>query len=253
MLRGFQFILVLLMLGVLAMVSAVVTMHFAIHGAEVAVPDFKNLTVVEATSKAASMGLEINVDNHFYSVDIPVGRIVNQSPAPGTVVRREWHVRLTQSLGPQRVAIPRLVGSDQRLASIEIRRVGLELGQDAEMPDSYAAPGAVIAQNPGPNAPGVERPSVSLLVAKDPDPTTGGVVMPDFIGHMFSSAAMEITRAGLQLAPMKEQQVSVPAVGDTNTAAPPQPVVPIGSVIAQSPAPGHRVDAATPVEFTVAQ
>jgi beta-lactam-binding protein with PASTA domain len=253
MLRGFQFILIVLILGVLAMVSAVVTMHFAIHGAEVSVPDFKNLTVAEATSKAASMGLEINVDNHFYSVDIPIGRIVGQSPAPGTVVRREWHVRLTQSLGPQRVAIPRLTGSDQRLASIEIRRVGLELGQGAEMPDAYAVPGSVIAQNPGPNAPGVERPSVSLLVAKEPEAISGGFVMPDFTGQMFSSAALEITRAGLQLAPMKEQQVSVPAVGDTSVAAPPQPVVPIGSVLAQTPAPGHRVDAATPVLLTVAQ
>src|ERR1700761_8063262 len=138
MFRAFQFVLVVLMLAVLAMVSAVVTMHFAIHGAEVSVPDFKDLTVAEATSKAASMDLEVDVDNHFYSVDIPAGRIVNQSPAPGSVVRREWHVRLTASLGPQKTAIPKVTVSPQRLASIDIRRVGLELGQIAEMPDAYA-------------------------------------------------------------------------------------------------------------------
>lgn len=253
MLRAFQFVLILLMLAVLAMVSAVVTMHFAIHGAEVSVPDFKDLTVAEATSKAAALGLNIGVENHFYSVDIPIGRIVNQSPAAGAVVRREWHVRVTESLGPQRVAIPSLTGSDQRLASIEIRRVGLELGQGAEMPDAYASPGTVIAQNPAANASGVERPSISLLVAAEPVETNNGFVMPDLTGQMFSAAAFAVTHAGLQLAPMKEQQVSVPAVDGVNSAAPPQLPVPIGSVIAQSPAPGHRVDASTPIELTVAQ
>jgi len=253
MLRAFQFVLVLLMLAVLAMVSAVVTMHFAIHGAEVSVPDFKDLTVAEATSKAASLGLNVNIENHFYSVDIPIGRIVSQSPTPGTVVRRDWNVRVTESLGPQRVAIPSLTGSDQRLASIEIRRDGLELGQGAEMPDAFAAPGTVVAQNPAPNAAGVERPSVSLLVAAPPIGAGGGFVMPDFTGQAFSSAALAVSRAGLQLAPMKEEPMSIPAVQNVTSPAPPQPPLPIGSVIAQSPAPGHRVDGSTPIQFTVAQ
>jgi eukaryotic-like serine/threonine-protein kinase len=253
MLRAFQFVLVVLMLAVLAMISAVITMHFAIHGAEVSVPDFKDLTIAEATSKAASLGLEVSIDSHFYSVDIPIGRVVSQSPAPGAVVRREWHVRLTESLGPQRVAIPALTGSNERVASIEIRRVGLELGQGAEMADAYADPGTVIAQNPGPNAAGVERPSVSLLVATEPVESSSGLVMPDLTGQMFPAAAFAVTHAGLPLAPMKTQQVLVPAVGDTSATAPPQPLAPIGSVIAQSPAPGHRVDASTPVELTVAQ
>ena len=253
MFRAFQFVLVLLMLAVLALVSAVVTMHFAIHGAEVSVPDFKDLTVGEATSKAASLGLNINVENHFYSVDIPVGRVVSQSPAPGTVVRSAWNVRVTESLGPQRVAIPNLTGSDQRLASIEIRRDGLELGEGAEMPDAYAAPGTVVAQNPAPNAAGVERPSISLLVAAEPLEANTVFVMPDFTGQPFTAAASAITHAGLTLAPVKEQTVSVPAVQDVNSPTPPQPPMPIGSVIGQNVPPGHRVDASTPIELTVAQ
>ena len=126
--RAFKFAVVVLVLAVLAMLSAIVTMHFAIHGAEVTVPSFKGLTVAEATDKAAALGLNLTVDNHFYSVEIPAGRILNQSPSPGTVVRREWRVRLTESVGPQRVAIPNLTGSNQRLASIQIRRIGLEVG-----------------------------------------------------------------------------------------------------------------------------
>ena len=253
MLRAFQFVLVVLMLAVLALISAVVTMHFAIHGAEVKVPEFKELTVAEATARAASNGLNLSVDNHYYSVDVPAGRIVAQSPAPGTVVRREWQVRLTESLGAQRVAIPALTGLNERLAAIAIRRVGLELGTTAEMPWAYTAPGTVIAQTPAPNASGVERPSISLLVAAVSPQTGNGYVMPNLTGQMYSAAALAVTRAGLTLAPMKEQPVTIPPVADVNTAAPPQPPMPIGSVIAQSPAPGQRVDATTPIELTVAQ
>jgi hypothetical protein len=151
------------------------------------------------------------------------------------------------------VAIPDLTGSDQRLASIQIRRVGLELGDTADMPYAYASPGTVIAQNPAPDAAGVERPSVGLLIAAPPLEANGGMVMPDFTGQVFSSAALVITRAGLKLAPVKTAQVTVPDVASTTSAQLPQPILPIGTVTGQSPPPGHRVDASTPIELTVAQ
>ena len=41
--RAFKFAAVVLALAVIAMLSAIMTMHFAIHGAEVTVPSFKGL------------------------------------------------------------------------------------------------------------------------------------------------------------------------------------------------------------------
>lgn len=253
MLRAFQFVLILLVLAGLAMLSAITTMHFAIHGAEVTVPGFKGLTVAEAANKAAALGLNLSVDNHFYSVDIPAGHIVSQSPAPGTVVRREWHVRLTESLGPQRVAIPNLMGLDQRVASIQIRSAALEIGSTAEMPWAYAPEGVVIAQNPASGAAGVARPSVSLLIAAPPAATRPAFVMPDLTGQVFSTAALAITHAGLKLAPVNEAPVAIPAVASANSTQPMQPLIAIGSIVSQSPQPGQRVDASTPIELTVAQ
>lgn len=253
MFRAFKFAVVVLALAVLAMLSAIITMHFAIHGAEVKVPSFKGLTVAEATDKAAALGLNLTVDNHFYSVEIPAGRILSQSPPAGTVVRREWHMRLMESVGPQRVAIPNLTGSNQRLASIQIRRIGLEVGPTAEMPYSYAPADTVIAQNPAPDAAGVERPVISLLIAAPPLETTGGMVMPDFTGQPFPAAAVAISRAGLKLAPVKTALASIPSVASPNDAQAPQLPMPAGTVISQDPAAGHRVDASTPIELTVSQ
>jgi len=253
MLRAFQFGLILLMLAALAMISAIVTMHFAIHGAEVTVPSFKDLTVAEATNQAASLGLNLSVDSHFYSIDIPAGHIVGQSPVPGTIVRREWHVRLIESLGPQRIAIPNLMGLDQRVASIQIRRAALEIGSIAEMPWAYAPEGSVIAQNPAPGAAGVARPYVSLLIAAPPVATSPAFVMPDLTGQMFPAAALAVARAGLKLAPINEQSPSIPPVASTASTQPIQPVIPIGSVVGQNPQPGQRVDSSTPIELTVEQ
>jgi eukaryotic-like serine/threonine-protein kinase len=253
MIRAFKFLLVLLTLALLAMVSAITTMHFAIHGAEVTIPDFKGLTVTEATNKAAATGLNLSVDNHFYSAEMPVGRVLSQSPVPGTRVRREWHVRLTESLGPQRVAIPNLSGTDQRLASIQIRRLGLQLGAIAEMPYAYAPPGTVIAQNPAADAEGVSRPTISLLIAAPPVDTSAALVMPDLVGQMFPAAATAVSHAGLTLAPVRDEAAAVPTIPDTTSNQTPQAPIPPGTVIGQNPAPGHRVDSSTPVELTVAR
>jgi eukaryotic-like serine/threonine-protein kinase len=252
MLRAFKFGLVVLMVAVLSMISAITTMHFAIHGAEVKVPSFKGLTVAEATDKAAAAGLNLTVDNHFYSIEVPAGRVVNQSPAPGTVVRREWRVALTESLGPQRVAIPDLTGMDQRLATIQIRRAGLEVGTVAEVPDAYAATGTVIGQSPAPGATGVESPVISLLTAAKPVDTSGGMVLPDFTGQPLSAALAAISRAGLKMSPVKTASPAVPTVGSPGGGQAIQAPLPSGTVLSQNPPPGNRVDATTTIELTVA-
>ena len=58
-------------------------MHFAIHGAEVQVPSLKGMTVAEARSQTAGLGLNLEVDNRYYSSDVAPGHILTQSPAAG--------------------------------------------------------------------------------------------------------------------------------------------------------------------------
>jgi len=48
MIGFFRFVLVILLLTVVAMTSALVTMHFAIHGGEVSIPDLKGMSVADA-------------------------------------------------------------------------------------------------------------------------------------------------------------------------------------------------------------
>lgn len=253
MIRFFRLVLVVLVLCVVAMLSAVVTMRLAIHGSEVSVPDFRGMTTAEAMRKAASLDLNLSIDNHFYSAEMPADHILAQVPAAGTIVRPEWHVRATQSIGPQRIAIPNVLGQPERSATISIRRAGLDLGNVAHMPYTDATSGTVIAQNPAPDAEGVERPSLSLLVADGNVPNSSGVVMPDLTGQQLIAATAAITHAGLKLAPTLSQPAAIQAVPAPGSPQPPaSPIVP-GTVLSQTPLPGYRIDANTPVQLTVAR
>jgi beta-lactam-binding protein with PASTA domain len=121
------------------------------------------------------------------------------------------------------------------------------------MPYAYAPADTVIAQNPAPDAAGVESPTVSLLVAIPPLEASSGVVMPDFAGQSYSAASAAISHAGLKLTPVKTVSADIPAiVSPTDTQAPQLPVAP-GTVTGQNPPAGDRVDASTPIELTVAQ
>jgi hypothetical protein len=254
MLRLFQFVILTLGLALVALTSAIVTMRFAIHGAEVKIPNFQGLTAQQALEqKLPSLGVEMTIDNRFYSAEVPAGRILSQSPAPGSVVRREWHVRCIESLGPQTVAIPNLTGKPQRAAIIELRRLGLDVGAVVRM-NSPAQPETVIAQDPPAGAAGVEKPSVALLVSDNPsiNATPGDLalpgasyVMPDLIGRPYSSTAAALTRAGLKLAPAIETPASAMLAGQS-------PSLP-GNVIAQSPAAGYSIDPRTSIQLTVAR
>ena len=188
MINFFRLVLAGMVLAMAGLVSAVTTMHFAIHGAEVKVPDLQGLTVAEAVHRTANLGLNLGIDNKYYSVDVPAGRVLAQSPVPGAIVRREWRMRVTESLGPQRVAIPKVVGQQERVAAIEVRRLGLDLEETAQMPYSGVPPGTVIAQNPQQGAAGVERPSVSLLVSSPVVTPPPALVMPQLVGMPLAAA-----------------------------------------------------------------
>ena len=255
-LRFFQFVLVALSLCIVALLSAITTMHFAIHGAEVKVPDFRGMDVSSAMRKAAQVNLSLSVDEHFYSATTAVGHVLTQSPAPGTSVRSEWSVRVTDSLGPQRVAIPKVTGIAERVATFDVRKLGLDLGTIARMPYGAQPPGMVIAQTPQPGAANVDRPNVSLLLSTPPQATLSAFVMPDLVNSNYAEGAAAITRSGLKLGPVQYRNVGIPAIAPVDTAGvpqPPRPPLPSGIILAQSPDAGMHIDTNTVIDFTVSQ
>jgi beta-lactam-binding protein with PASTA domain len=249
----FRLILLALVLIAVALVSALTAMRFAIHGREVAVPKLIGLTPSEADRAALTSGVQVMIERQYYSPQIPEGRIMSQVPDPGAKVRRGWQVRVAQSLGPQRVAIPDLMGQSERAAEINIRRRGLDVGAVAEIPAQGTPGDQVIAQSPPANASGVSAPKISLLVATTPEVLS--YVMPNFAGQPLGNATRALQDAGMKLGAVT--LASTPPPTDPTTAEVQQApqsaaqVTPISTIVFQNPAAGQRVTAGSTVTFEV--
>jgi beta-lactam-binding protein with PASTA domain len=203
----------LLVLVVVFMASALTAMRFAIHGRQTTVPKLVGLSAHDAGRKIDSAGLLLDSSDHFYSSDVPEGRILSQVPEPGEQVRRGWRVRVAESLGPQRVVIPDLKGDSQRAAEMNVRRRGLELGSVAEgsIPDTL--PDQIVAQSPPANATNVSAPKVSFLVAAQAERPS--FVMPDLTGRPVDDATDTIVRAGLRVGNITTRDTQTDNAGES--------------------------------------
>jgi eukaryotic-like serine/threonine-protein kinase len=248
----FRLILLALVLLVVALVSALTAMRFAIHGREVAVPDLQGKTVAEARRAAEPSGLQVEVERQYYSPTVAEGRIVSQMPLSRTQVRRGWAIRVAESLGPQRIGIPSVLGESQRAAEINIRRRGLDIAGIATLQTTDAAPDQVLGQSPSPNASEVSVPKISLLVTDAAQPQA--FVMPSFVGQPLGSVTQNLQDAGLRLGTVSAVAQSSATAGLGDVVPGVQPVAPpsISSIIvAQTPKPGDKVVAGSAVSFQV--
>lgn len=261
--RIFSLMLGALALVAVALISAFIAMRLAIHGREAVVPQLTGLTVSEASITAAHQRLHLTLENRFYSADIPAGHILAQDPASGSHVRREWPVRITESLGPQRVTIPDLSGESERVATISVRRLSLDLGVIAHL----AVPGipdVVLTQTPPANSGGVDGPRISLLVSEPEDPAQHAYVMPSLIGLNYNAASARAATAGLRIVVAADNPPSAASPGEptrdgslsatpapSNPSAFPAAVQQSDIVLGQTPQPGRRVVQGDAVHITL--
>jgi len=263
-----RFALLALVLVIVAMVSALTAMRFAIHGQEVAVPPVVGLAPAEAERKVAALGLQISIERQYYSPQIPAGKIMSQLPLPGTKVRSGWQVRVAQSLGPTRVTIPDVTGESEHAAELNIRRRGLDVTSMATVQTLGIPADQVLAQSPTANATQVVAPKISLLVTTAAEPQA--FVMPSFVGQALGNASRTLQDAGFRLgnvsvaepagvpagdagnpsAPGAPPATAVPAAPPPQATAPAQ-ASPASIIVSQVPAAGQKVLAGTTVSFEV--
>jgi beta-lactam-binding protein with PASTA domain len=249
-------------MATLFVVCAFAAMRLAIHGREVTVPNLANLSDADAASAARQLGLNLSVENRFYSSAVGANHVLSQSPAPGSRVRSGWQIRVTESLGSQQVPVPDVTGQDEHPATLMLRRLQLELGTVAHIPGPSPA-GVVLAQSPPPNVAGLDGPRVAILVADEENsPASIGYVMPSIVGLTLASAQSRLAAAGLHIgfpSASEEPDASDASPLEPNSASDPAiaPVVAVprstSSVItSQSPLPGHRVTRADTIHVTLA-
>jgi len=244
--RFFRWLLRALVLCVVFVASMLSAMRFAIHGRQTAIPKVVGLTQNQAERLLADHGLVLEQGERYFSSDIPPGRVMSQAPAPGVQVRRGWHVLAAESMGPQRVVIPDLIGDSERTAEMNIRRRGLEMGGIASATIPGAPGDQIVAQSPPANAVNISEPKISILMAAPEDRPS--FVMPDLVGQGEDAAIDAIVNAGLRVAGIATQPAP-PAAQNAGQS------VPAGTrmVVKTTPAAGQRVWQGQGIELEVTQ
>jgi eukaryotic-like serine/threonine-protein kinase len=245
----FRLVFLALILLIVALVSALTTMRLAIHGREIEVPDLVGKTPADARRVAELNGFQFEVERQYYSPKIPAGLVLSQLPAAGSQIRRGWQIRVAESLGPQRVDIPDVIGQSERAAEINILRRGLNVGAVAHVQVADTPADEVIAQSPSPSASSISAPKISLLAAEAPQ--TQGFVMPSFAGQTIGAATAALKDAGMQLGKIAPVAPAANASDETQPAAPPAQPSPDSIIVTQNPAAGGKVLAGSSVNFEV--
>ena len=205
------------------------------------------MTPYEAERVVSSLGLQIEVERQYYSPQIAEGRIMTQVPLPGMKVRRGWQVRVAESMGPQRVAIPDVTKQSERAAELNIQRRGLEVASTAEMQLPGMAADQVLAQSPPANASQVSAPRTSLLMSAAADPPA--FVMPNFVGQPLGTVSRTLQDAGFKLGTVSEAPPAPTGVSIT-LAVPPQPA-PSSIIVTQWPPAGQKISLGAALNFEV--
>ncbi|WP_304650415.1 Stk1 family PASTA domain-containing Ser/Thr kinase [Nostocoides sp. HKS02] len=188
-------------------------------GSPTVVPRTVGLTYAKAQSMLEASHLDpVKVES--FQEAVPKGQVVATDPGAGTQVRRGSTVDVTVSKGPERYAVPDLVGKSKAEATDQITATKLTLGTATEAYSETVAQGLVISVNPPTGTLLKRGDPVTIVVSKGRQP----IPVTDFTGKPAAQAVDALTKAGLKVDATQQEN------NDT---------VPKGDVIRQSPSGGN--------------
>ncbi|UGQ15565.1 Stk1 family PASTA domain-containing Ser/Thr kinase [Yinghuangia sp. ASG 101] len=183
----------------------------------VKIPAVIQVAASEAQKRLTDDGFKVDV-KESYSETVPRDQVIATDPMPGKSLDKGSIVTMTVSLGPERLAVPKLAGQTVDQAKQALQGAGLAVG-DVTQQDSGQPVGQVIGTSPQVGTMLARDTAVDLVVSQGTP-----VPVPSVVGLTEAEARDAVTASGLQL------------VVD------PTPVfsadVPAGKVAAQSPADG---------------
>jgi serine/threonine-protein kinase len=157
------------------------------------VPDLSGLTQAQAVSAITGHSLTVGTVREHWSDTVVSGSVISFSPAAGTPLRRDAHVRLVVSKGPEPIQIPSYVHRNARAAEAALTKLKFVVDQNQRYNDNVPA-GDVIAQTPN-SGTGYHGDHITLIVSQGPHL----VDVPD-VGHYgVSSAESALTKAGFRV------------------------------------------------------
>ncbi|MEY3098286.1 MAG: hypothetical protein RIS32_77 [Actinomycetota bacterium] len=201
-------------------------------GSKVIVPSLAGLTVKEATSELADLGLDLKVEREEFSEDIPENRVIKSSPAGGGRISPDGTVEVTISKGKERYIVPTLQGLKIEIAEGLISDNNLVVGEIIEEFSSEFPKGFIMRSSPAAGERIKRDSQVSLYLSKGVEQ----VGVSSYQGKSGEQALNELTEAGFE--------VETKYVFSED--------LPIGAVVSQIPS-GGDIDKGSVITLTVSK
>ena len=201
-------------------------------GSKVIVPSLAGLTVREASSELADLGLDLKVEREEFNEDIPEDRVINSSPAGGGRISPAGTVEVTISKGKERYIVPTLQGLKIEIAEGLITDNKLVVGEVIEEFSSEFPKGFIMRSSPVAGERIKRDSQVTLYISKGIEQ----VGISSYQGKSGEQALNELTEAGF----------------DVETKYVFSEDLPIGAVVSQLPR-GGDIDKGSVITLTVSK
>ncbi|MCC2593410.1 PASTA domain-containing protein [Tessaracoccus sp. OS52] len=182
-------------------------------------------SVAESEAVAAAEANDLLPETRTeYSEDVAAGQVMATDPTAGSRVLRGETLDITVSLGPERFAMPTVVGVTLAEAKSLLTAQNLVVGTVTENWSETVAPGLVLSTSQEPGALLKRAAVVDLTVSKGPKP----IEIADLTGSDAAAAKKQLEEAGFKVSLTEENSATVQA----------------GLVISQTPnsGTGHKGD-----------
>jgi serine/threonine protein kinase/beta-lactam-binding protein with PASTA domain len=158
-------------------------------------PGLLTLTKSAAAAKAHQSGLSVKVDGHAYSETAAVGTVVQTDPRAGQSVDKGGTVGLILSKGPERHAVPSVIGLTEEKARALLSHNHLAIATPVRKFNLDVTQGNVISVDP-PSGTSLKRNApVTLTISNGPRP----VGVPNMVGVTLDQAKAAL--ADMKLVP----------------------------------------------------
>ena len=217
-------------------VSSYLAFSYWVRRGVTAVPEVRGLDEAEARATLAKAGLAVRAaDAARWSADVPAGRALETRPGSGAFVKRGAEVEVVLSRGAHRLRVPDLTGKALTAAHLTLEGEGLVAGPTLEVFAARGPAGTVVGQDPAPGTELADGAAVTLLVARES--TARAWVMPDLVSRRY-----EPVRAALEGSGFRFGGVTLE----------PYEGVAAGTILRQTPPPGHPLRRTDSIALVVA-
>lgn len=210
-------------------------MSAAVHSRKTSVvPDLKGRSVSAAMDALSPLGLGMSKEGTEFDASVPVGSIIRQSPAAGTIVREGRIIRVAVSEGGRTALTPSLIGLQLRNAEMLLRQNELLLGEASSAYSLRQEKGTVLAQDPKPESSVEQKSLVNVVVSAGPPPE-GVRLMPDFARKSVDEVRRWLSETGIKAT----------ITNDSSS------LFPYGIILSQTPDPDSVIAQGSAVSFVV--